>query len=118
MFGGARNSGSLGCVGDDSFGVGTAVRTMRFLSQTKNFAPVFPFLLENKKDFVPVFSTPFGKTKKTLCLSASVVKSFFWMCGESYFDNPPKAARKIASKFSRPADCTARSTAFSACARW
>ena len=36
----------------------------------------------------------------------------------SYFDIAPSAARKIASKFSRPADATARSTAFSASARW
>src|SRR5262249_46594214 len=34
-----------------------------------------------------------------------------------YFDSVPGAARKIASKFSRPADATARSTAFSAKAR-
>ena len=34
-----------------------------------------------------------------------------------YFDSPANAALKIASKFSRPAEATARSTAFSAVAR-
>ncbi len=32
----------------------------------------------------------------------------------SYFESVPRAARKMASKFSRPADWTARSTALSA----
>jgi len=34
-----------------------------------------------------------------------------------YLDNAPSAARKIASKFSRSSDLTARSTAFSAIVR-
>ena len=55
---------------------------------------------------------PNGDPASLLAASATVTLHI------DHFDSPPSAARKMASKFSCPAFCTARPTAFSARTRW